>query len=141
MRAGRVVVAAVAVAALAMGCSDGSNAASAGGSAATAPAPEDITTSPGAVLAGLQQIATIAAQVAAAGDAKVRASSLADQIEPVWQKIEGTIKAADQNAYLAFEDNFALITTGAESGDTAKVSQGVAGMARATSDYLAKHSG
>jgi hypothetical protein len=143
MRAVRVVALAAAVSALAVGCGNdsGSGPPAGAGTATTTPAPEDVTTSPAAVAAGLRQIATVAAQVAAAGTAKVKASSLADQIEPIWQTIEGTIKANDQNIYLAFEDNFALLTTGAEAGDTAKTRQGAAGVTKATADYLARYPG
>jgi hypothetical protein len=141
MRALRMVAVVAAVSALAMGCSNGTDSGAAAGSSTSAPAPEDITTSPAAVAAGLRQIVTITAQVAAAGTAKVKASSLADQIEPIWQSIEGTIKANDQNSYLAFEDSFALVTTGAETGDTAKVAQGVAGVTTASADYLKRYPG
>jgi hypothetical protein len=141
MRALRMVAVVAAVSALAMGCSNGTDSGATAGSSTSAPAPEDITTSPAAVAAGLRQIVTITAQVAAAGTAKVKASSLADQIEPVWQSIEGTIKANDQNSYLAFEDSFALVTTGAETGDTAKVAQGVAGVTKASADYLQRYPG
>jgi hypothetical protein len=142
MRAVRVVALAVAVSALTLGCgNDSGSGASGAGSATTTPAPEDITTSPAAVAAGLRQIATLATQIAAAGDAKVKASSLADQIEPIWQTIEGTIKANDKDTYLAFEDNFALLETGAEAGDAAKTQQGATGVAKATADYLARYPG
>lgn len=142
MRAVRMVALAAAVAALAVGCGSSDDPGTPGSAAATtAPAPEDITTSPAAVAAGLQQITTLAGQIAAAGTAKVKASSLADQIEPIWSKIEGTVKANDQNAYLAFEDNFALLETGAEAGDTAKTQQGAAGVAKAAAAYLAKYPG
>jgi hypothetical protein len=143
MRAVRMVAVAAAVLALAMGCGKSSDTGTpaAVGSSTSVPAPEDVTTSPAAVAAGLRQIATITAQVAAAGSAKVQASTLADQIEPVWQTIEGTVKANDQDSYLAFEDSFALVETGAKAGDTAKVAQGVAGVARATAGYLAKYPG
>jgi hypothetical protein len=140
MRAVRMVALAAAVSALTLGCgNDSGTGSSAAGSAVTTPAPEEVTTSPAAVAAGLQQITTLAGQIAAAGSAKVRASSLADQIEPIWRTIEGTVKANDQNSYLAFEDSFALLETGAEAGDAAKTGQGAAGVTKATADYLARY--
>jgi hypothetical protein len=144
MRAVRVVaaVAATAVSALVMGCGHGTDAGTpAAASSTTAAAPEDITTSPAAVAAGLRQIATIAAQTAAAGTDAAKATGLAGQIEPAWKPIEGTVKANDKNAYLAFEDSFALLETGAEAGDTAKLRQGLAGVSKATADYLARYPG
>jgi hypothetical protein len=141
MRAVRVVAAA-AVSALVVGCGSDTDAGTpAAGSSTSAPVPEDATTSPAAVAAGLGQIATIAAQVAVAGANKAKATSLAEQIEPVWESIEGTVKANDQAAYLAFEDSFALLGAGAEAGDTAKLQQGLAGVSTATADYLVKYPG
>ncbi|MEN3361121.1 MAG: hypothetical protein V7637_5103 [Mycobacteriales bacterium] len=139
MRVLRAAVVAVAFSVLAVGCSGSSG--TPGGSASTAPAPEEVTTTTAAVAEGLRQIASVAAQVAAAGDTRATAESLAGRIEPIWQQIEGTVKANDPACYLALEDSFALISTGAESGDTAKVSQGVAGVGKAMADYLAKYPG
>jgi hypothetical protein len=143
MRAVRVVALAVAVSALTLGCGndDGGSPPAAGGASTTSPAPEDITTSSAAVAAGLRQVTTLAGQIAAAGTAKDAATSLADQLEPIWQTIEGTVKANDQNAYLAFEDNFALLATGAQAGDAAKTQQGAAGVVKASADYLARYPG
>lgn len=142
MRVLRAVFVAVAFPVLAVGCSSSNDPpGGSGGGTVSAPAPEAVTTAPAAVADGLRQIATVAAQVLAAGDTKATATSLAEQIEPIWQKIEGTIKATDQAAYLAFEDSFALISTGAQSGDSAKVSQGVVGVTKAMTDYLANHPG
>ncbi len=145
MRAVRVVAAA-AVSAFVVGCGNGTDSGTPAADSSTsarapAPAPEEVTTSPAAVAAGLRQIATIAAQVAASGADKAQATGLARQIEPVWKTIEGTVKANDQNAYLAFEDSFALLGTGAEAGDTAKLQQGLAGVSKATADYLVKYPG
>ncbi len=140
MRGFRVAVLAAAFSVLAVGCSSDSDSPS-GGATTTAPAPESITTAPSATADGLRQIAVVVAQIVAAGGTKEQATSLAEQIEPIWQKIEGTIKANDQNAYLAFEDSFALISTGAAAGDTAKVAQGATGVTTAIADYLAKYPG
>jgi len=142
MGAMRAVATAAAISALVLGCGHGTDSGTpAAGSSTSAPAPEDITTTPAAVAAGLRQIATIAGQIAAAGADKAKATGLAGQIEPAWKTIEGTVKANDKNAYLAFEDSFALLETGAEAGDTAKLQQGLAGVGKATADYLAKYPG
>jgi hypothetical protein len=145
MRVLRAVVVAVAFSVLAVGCSSSSGTSGGGASTASAPAPapapEEVTTAPAAVAEGLRQIASVAAQVSAAGDARTTAKGLADQIEPIWQRIEGTVKANDQACYLALEDSFALISTGADAGDAAKVSQGVTGVGKAMADYLAKYPG
>src|SRR5262249_36993935 len=91
---------------------------------ATSGAPEDQRTSAAAVAAGLRNIQVIAGQIArtAASD-KGKAMELSAQIEPRWQPIEGTVKANDQDAYLAFEDAFALLEIAAKDGDGAKAAK------------------
>jgi hypothetical protein len=140
MRAVRVVAVAAAFSALAVGCgsSSGTGSGAATSSATSAPAPEDITTSVVAVATGLRQLDTLTGQIdqfTGVGD-KVRATALADQIEPIWETVEGTVKAKDQNLYLAFEDGFALLKTGAAAADATKVRQGVAAVTQAVNDYL-----
>jgi len=105
-------------------------------------APEDKRASPAEVSAGLRSIDGVAKEVAAqAGIDKDKAKEAAEQIEPKWQAIEGTVKANDQDAYLGFEDNFALLEGAATDGDTAKATKGSAGVTKGVSDYLARYPG
>jgi hypothetical protein len=104
--------------------------------------PEDKRTTAAEVATGLAKIDTSAKAVAAqAGTDKAKAEEASGQIEPVWEEIEGTIKANDQDSYLAFEDNFALLENAAKTGDTAKAATGAAGVSEAMTDYLARYPG
>lgn len=142
----RGVLAVLVVAGLTLGvaaCSSGSGGdATSGGSASTSQAPEDLRASAAEVATGLRRIETIAKDLAGvAGTDKARAKELDGQIEPVWKTIEGTIKANDQDAYISFEDTFAILAKAAEDGDAAKASQGADAVAQAVAAYLAKYPG
>jgi len=105
-------------------------------------APEDKRTSAAAVAVGLHQIDAIAKQIAAAaGTDQAKAKQLDAQIEPAWQRIEGTVKANDKDAYLTFEDSFALLHKAAKDNDGALGQQGSAAVSKAVADYLAKFPG
>lgn len=108
----------------------------------TKAAPEEKRTTAAEVATGLAKIDTSAKAVAAqTGADKAKAEEASGQIEPVWQEIEGTIKANDKDSYLAFEDNFALLENAAKNGDTAKAASGAAGVSKAVTDYLARYPG
>jgi hypothetical protein len=105
-------------------------------------APEDKRATAAEVATGLAQIDTSAKAVAAqAGTDKSKANEASEQIEPVWEDIEGTIKANDKDSYLAFEDNFALLENAANDGDAGKAATAAAGVSRAVSEYLARYPG
>lgn len=109
--------------------------------ASSTPAPESVTTSAAAVKTGLTSIQELASQIAAAGSDKAKAASLDEGIEPLWSKIEGTVKANSADSYLAFEDAFAVLEAAAKDGDAAKASSGSAAVTKAVSEYLAKYPG
>jgi hypothetical protein len=112
------------------------------GSAATptSAAPEDLRAPAAAVTAGLQQIDGIVQQAAAAvGSDKSAAKASSEQIEPIWETIEGTIKANDQEAYLTFEDAFAALEGAADKDDTARATKAAADVKQAVADYTAKY--
>jgi hypothetical protein len=123
---------------LLVGCSSSSNTPETQGSAT--PAPEEVTTSPQAVTAGLQQIKAIAAQVKAQIADKTSATKLDEGIEPVWASIEGTVKKNDSDAYLAFEDAFALLADAASSSDATKATSAVDAIDKAVTAYVTKYS-
>jgi hypothetical protein len=126
---------------------------SSGGDTSVAPAaPTAVSAAPEAsepqpanaaeVATGLRKIDQIARQIAeSAGTDKARAASLDGQIEPTWKPIEDTVKANDQNTYLAMEDNFAVLEKAADDGDAAAAAKGSASISSAVQDYLAKYSG
>jgi hypothetical protein len=105
-------------------------------------APENLRAPAAEVATGLETIRQLAADIAAAaGTDKAKAATLLEQIEPAWKKIEGTIKANDQDAYLTFEDAFAALGKAAEEGDSAKASKASNDVSTASSAYLARYPG
>jgi uncharacterized phage infection (PIP) family protein YhgE len=105
-------------------------------------APEEKRATATEVAAGLRQIDATAKSVAAvAGTDKAKAASLAESIEPVWQGIEGSLKANDKDAYVTFEDTFAALKKAAEAGDPPKAARASADISAAVSAYLAKYPG
>jgi hypothetical protein len=100
---------------------------------ATSTAPEDVRTSATAVAVGLKAINALSAKIATSS--ATQGKILSKGIEPIWVKIEGTVKANDPDAYLAFEDAFAKL----ESGDTTQAAAGAATVASTTTAYLAKY--
>jgi LPXTG-motif cell wall-anchored protein len=112
------------------------------GTAGAATERPDEQASADAVAAGLQRIEDIAsnsAEAVAAGDGK--AEDLHAGIEPVWEKIEGTVRANDSAAYAALEDNFTLLKIAAKSEDPARASTASENLSTAVKGYLAKHPG
>ena len=95
-----------------------------------------------AVASGLQRIQDIAASSAkAVGKDDAKAEQLQAGIEPVWDKIESTVKANDSAAYAALEDNFTLLKIAAKGADASKAAAATDSLSTAAKDYLAKHPG
>ena len=111
------------------------------GAGAATEAPEE-KASADAVAAGLERIEDIASESAkAAGSAGAKAEDLHAGIEPVWEKIEGTVKANDSAAYVALEENFTLLKIAAKAADPAKASTASDNLSEAVKNYLAQHPG
>ncbi|HEY8201260.1 MAG TPA: hypothetical protein VII47_07890, partial [Actinomycetota bacterium] len=88
------------------------------------------------VATGLRQIDATAKGIAEkAGTDKAAATQLDAQIEPAWEKIEGTIKSNDSDAYITFEDTFAMLGNAARDGDAAKASTASQTVSKAVNDY------
>ena len=95
-----------------------------------------------AVAAGLQRIEDIASNSAdAVGKDDAKAEDLHAGIEPVWERIEGAVKANDSAAYVALEDNFTLLKIAAKTADPAKASTASGNLSEAVKNYLAQHPG
>jgi hypothetical protein len=106
------------------------------------PAPEEQRVSAAEVATGLRQIDDTAKGIAEkAGTDKAAAQQLDARIEPAWQKIEGTIKSNDQDAYITFEDSFAMLGNAAGDGDAAKARTASETVSKAVGDYLTKYPG
>jgi hypothetical protein len=104
------------------------------------PAPEEVRASDADVASGLAEIKTIAADIATylTSDHQ-RAADQQEKIEPTWAAIEGTIKANDQEAYLTFEDQFAVLSNAVTNSDQAKADAASALVVKTADEYLAKH--
>lgn len=112
------------------------------GSAPTTTTPEEARTTPAKVAASLGSINVTASKFAAAvGQDKAEAQDLLDQIEPTWYKIEGTVKANDEDAYIAFEDAFAVLSKANDKGDAALAAEAAHDVATATAAYLQAYPG
>ena len=124
------------------GCSSGGDTSVTPAAPTTAPAaPQAQSASAAEVAAGLRKIDQLAKGIAeSAGTDKARAASLDGQIEPTWKTIEDTVKANDQDTYLAMEDNFAALEKAADDGDAAAATKGSAGISSTVQAYLAKYS-
>ena len=95
-----------------------------------------------AVATGLQTIEGIAASSAAAvGKDGGKAEQLHGDIEPVWEKIEGTVRANDSSTYVALEDSFTLLRIAAKGADPSKASKASEDLSSAVKSYLAAHPG
>jgi len=145
MQAGAVAVTALGLTLAAGGCSSNDKTTTTpnqGASARQSGAPEDVRAPDAAVAAGLKQIQDITGQVAqSVGGDKSKAKELNEQIEPVWETIEGTVKANDSSSYITFEDSFAALEKAVNSGDAAKAQQAAATVGVAATAYLKNHPG
>jgi hypothetical protein len=112
------------------------------GSTSKSQAPEDVRAPDAQVSAGLKQIQDITAQAAqSAASDRSKAKDLTEQIEPVWEEIEGTVKANDADAYITFEDSFAALEKAVDSGDASKAQQAATTVATTATAYLQKYPG
>lgn len=106
--------------------------------AATTTAPEERISSDADVAEGLAEMRTTAEEIAAAVPDTERAAAAADDLETVWQRIEGTVKSKEPDVYVDIEDAMSLLSA-AVDGDDAKAPVGVADMGTAIDTYLDKH--
>jgi ABC-type glycerol-3-phosphate transport system substrate-binding protein len=141
MRAGVLVVVFVlvsaAVAAACGGDDDGAASASASGSAV---APEALRATAAEVENGLNTIKTTATGIAAAVEADPDAAErFSETIEPAWEKIEGTIKANDSDAYISFEDTFAVLGNAIDEGDAAEAESAAETINTTADAYLERY--
>jgi hypothetical protein len=106
--------------------------------AARSDAAEAATVSAAEVAEALNTIQVIAADVAAAGANKAKATMISEGIEPVWARIEATIKANDKGSYETFEKGIEGVEAAAKNGDSAKASGSAGVIASAAKFYVAK---
>jgi hypothetical protein len=140
MRAMRVVLVAVGLSVAVMACSSDSKSSTTVTSSGSE-APEDKRASAAEVAKGLKEIEATAKAMVAAGTDKAQLKEADEKIEPVWEEIEGTVKANDSDAYITFEDAFAVLEKAADDGDAAKVQSGSDSVSKAVAEYLVKYPG
>lgn len=113
-----------------------------GSTSSTGPAPEDLRASDADVAAGLKDIKTFVQDIASyVTSDHQRAADQEERIEPTWARIEGTIKANTQEAYLTFEDQFAVLANAVTNSDKTRADTASALVVKTADDYLAEHPG
>jgi hypothetical protein len=113
------------------GCGDDESTAA---PAATA-APECRIAPDAEVTAGLKSLVVVAEGVAKLPDAASKTAS--EGLEPVWMKVEGTVKKNEPDLYATIEEDLSLL----ESGEQAKTEMGAQELSDTVDAYLAKHPG
>lgn len=93
------------------------------------------------VAEGLSTIQIIAGDVVSAGANKAKAAMIAEGIEPIWSRIEGTIKANDTSSYETLEKGIEGLEAAAAAGDAAKAGGSAGTIASAVKFYVAKFPG
>jgi hypothetical protein len=99
-------------------------------------APEEILAPDAQVTTGLGDLVRVAAGVATKQDSG-ESKKASEGLEPVWKKVEGTVKKNEPDMYATIEEDLALL----ESGDATKTRTGATEMAKTVAAYLAKHPG
>jgi hypothetical protein len=91
------------------------------------------------VTAGLGELSTMGAAVAASITAGNDATSDVDEMFEKWASFEGTIKQNEVEMYLTFEDTLANFRTAAKDKDAAAAAKAVETLDTTSAAYLAKH--
>jgi hypothetical protein len=77
------------------------------------------------VAEGLNTIQVIAGDVVSSGTNKTRAAIIAEGVDPIWERIEATIKANDAESYETLEKGLVNLVAGAGDPDKAGGAAGV----------------
>jgi hypothetical protein len=102
--------------------------------------PEEVRAPDSEVADGLGKLKDIVNQIGdSASSDNNHAKDLQSQIEPIWESIEGTIKSNDSNAYLTFEDQFAVIGKAVTQKDETAAKTAAALVDSTADSYLAAH--
>jgi hypothetical protein len=112
------------------GCgSDDENAA-----AGSTPAPETQIAPDAEVAVGLKALVGVANGISKLSN-ETASKQASKALEPVWMKVEGTVKRNEPDMYATIEEDLSLL----ESGDQAKTQSGATELSKTVDDYLAKH--
>jgi hypothetical protein len=104
--------------------------------AGAARTPEEVFAPDAEVAAGLRRLVRVARGVAASPD-PATSRQVSEGLEPVWRKVEGTVKRNEPDRYATIEEDLSLLS----SGVARRTRQGSAEMARSVDAYLAEHPG
>lgn len=104
-------------------------------------AAENAKVSAAEVAEGLSTIQIIAGDVVSAGTNKAKAAMIAEGIEPIWSRIEATVKANDAKSYETLEKGIEGLEAAAAAGDAAKAGGSAGTIASAVKFYVAKFPG
>jgi len=104
--------------------------------AAAAAAPEAQLAPDAQVTTGLKDLVTVAEDISKQTD-EVASKKASEGLEPVWMKVEGTVKTNEPDIYATIEEDLSLL----ESGDQEKTKMGADEMSATVDAYLAKHPG
>jgi hypothetical protein len=108
-----------------------------GGTAKTTTvAPESQFAPDAEVASGLKALVTVAEGISRESD-KAASKKASEGLEPVWMKVEGTVKKNDPDSYATIEEDLSLL----ESGDQQKTKTGATEMSKIVDGYLAKYPG
>jgi hypothetical protein len=117
-------------------CGDSNDTSNARTATTVAPAPESQLASDAEVSTGLKALVTVARGISEVRD-ETASKKASGGLEPIWMKVEGTVKKNEPDMYATIEEDLSLL----ESGDATKTKTGADEMAKTVDAYLAKHPG
>ncbi len=115
---------------VASGCGDDDETAASGAKEA----PESRIAPDAEVSAGLKTMVVVAKGISRVPD-EAASKKASKALEPVWMKVEGTVKKNEPDMYATIEEDLSLL----ESGDPAKTKSGATELSKTVDEYLAKH--
>ena len=118
-------------------CSDDSSTTTSSGSSR---APEDVIAPAAEVAAGLRQLLTVSDQIVAAGTDKAKAKPAVEQLEPIWEHVEGAVRKNDLDVYVQIEEDLVLLAK-AENGDADTAKRGADDLRTQVATYVASYPG
>lgn len=117
-------------------CGDSKDKPAATATTGAAQAPEAVFAPDARVATGLTNLKQVAVDISKQTDAAA-SKKASEGLEPIWSKVEGTVKRNEPDMYATVEENLSLL----ESGDAKKTKTGADDMGRTVDAYVAKHPG
>lgn len=101
---------------------------------------EDVLADPAEVREGLGVLKGLVTEIAGKlGSDRDRAREAAAELRPVWESIEGRVKAEDAATHQSLEERFVEISAATERKDEAAAKAAAGGVVAAADAYLATH--